>query len=130
MCATGVAGYPRSMPVLAWINRVLLTLLSIMTGVVKLAQMPEEMQIFEQAGFSVPAILAFGVVQLIGGVLLIPNRTHRIGAVVMVPTFVAATAVLFANGLVPFGLFSLSFIASAAAAAWFGPPGASATTPG
>lgn len=118
------------MLVLAWINRVLLTLLSIMTGVVKLAQMQEEMQIFEQAGFSTAATMGFGLVQLIGGLLLIPNPTHRIGAVVMIPTFVVATGVLFVNGLVPFGLFSLSFIASAAAAAWFGPAGASAPSPG
>ena len=53
------------MIVIAWINRVLLTVLSIMTGVVKLAQMPEEMEIFRQAGFSDPLILGFGVVQLV-----------------------------------------------------------------
>ncbi|MCB9676298.1 MAG: DoxX family protein [Alphaproteobacteria bacterium] len=110
------------MTIFAWVNRVALTLLSIMTGVVKLVQMPEEMQIFADAGFSTSATMAFGVVQLVGGLLLVPNATHRIGAVVMVPTFVAATGVLFVNGLVPFGVFSLTFIASAGLAAWKGPP--------
>ncbi|MEZ4321649.1 MAG: DoxX family protein [Myxococcota bacterium] len=106
----------------AWVNRVLLTVLSVMTGVVKLVQMPEEMQIFADAGFSTSATVAFGVVQLVGGLLLIPNATHRVGGALMIPTFVVATGVLFVNGLVPFGLFSLTFIASAAVVVWKGPP--------
>lgn len=95
------------------INRVLLTVLSIMTGAVKLGKMDEEMVIFREAGFSDPLILVFGFVQLAGGLLLIPNSTTRIGAAVMVPTFLLATGVLFINEMVPFGVFSLLFIASA-----------------
>lgn len=104
------------------VNRVLLTLLSIMTGIVKLAGMTEEMEIFRAAGFPDPATVAFGVVQLVGGVLLIPNRTTHIGAWVMAPTFVLATGVLFVNGLVPFGLFSVLFIVSALVHARYGRP--------
>ncbi len=99
-------------------NRVALTLLSILTGVVKLVQMEEEMVIFRAAGFPDWATVAFGLVQLVGGLLLLPNRTHPIGALVMIPTFLIATGVLFVNGLVPFGLFSLLFPASAAFAWW------------
>jgi hypothetical protein len=110
------------MNIAAWINRVLLTVLSIMTGVVKLLQMPEEMEIFANAGLGTTPTMAFGVVQLLGGLLLIPNPTHRIGAALMVPTFVFATGVLFVNGLIPFGVFSVLFIASAALAAAKGPP--------
>lgn len=107
-------------------NRVLLTLLSISTGVVKLVQMPEEMEIFRAAGVPDGLTMAFGLVQLVGGLLLIPDRTLRIGAAVMIPTFVLATGVLFVNGLIAFGGFSLLFPASAAWAAWTSAPRAEA----
>ncbi len=100
------------------LNHVLLTLLSLSTGAVKLAQMPEEMEIFRQAGFPDWATMAFGVVQVAGGLLLLPPQTTRVGAVVTALTFAAATGVLFVNGLVAFGLFSLLFIASALGHAW------------
>jgi hypothetical protein len=103
------------------INRVLLTLLSVSTGVVKLVQMEEEMVIFRGAGLPDQATIALGVVQVVGGLLLIANPTHRVGAAIMIPTFMLATAVLFVNGLVPFGMVSLLFPASAALALWAGP---------
>ncbi len=95
------------------INRVLLTGLSLMTGAVKLAYMEDEMVIFRGAGFPDTLTVAFGVVQIVGGLLLLPNATTKVGAWVMVPTFLIATGVLFVNGLIPFGVFSLLFIASA-----------------
>ncbi len=99
--------------VLAWINRVALTGLSIMTGAVKLARMEEEMVIFRSVGFSDGLTMAFGLLQLAGGLMLIPNRTTRRGAWVMVPTFVFATGVLLANDMIPFGISSVLFIAMA-----------------
>ncbi len=101
------------------INRGLLTLLSVMTGVVKLVQMHEEMVIFRQAGFPDGLTMAFGLVQLVGGLLLLPGATRRAGASIMAVTFVIATGVLFVNGMVPFGVFSLLFIASAVVAAMY-----------
>ncbi len=102
------------MKVALWVNRVALTLLSISTAGVKLAGMEEEMVIFRTVGFSDAMTMAFGVVQLAGGLLLLPPKTTRIGAWVMVPTFLFATGVLFANGMVPFGVVSLLFPAMAA----------------
>lgn len=99
--------------VLAWANRVLLTGLSIMTGAVKLAQMEEEMVLFRSIGFSDAVTMAFGALQLAGGLLLLPSKTTRTGAWLMAPTFLFATGVLFANGMVPFGVVSLLFIAMA-----------------
>lgn len=99
--------------VLAWVNRVLLTALSIMTGLVKLAQMEEEMALFRTIGFSDAVTMAFGALQLVGGVLLLPPRTTRTGAWLMAPTFMFATGVLLANGMIPFGIVSVLFIAMA-----------------
>ena len=101
------------MKALAWVNRVLLTGLSIMTGVVKLAQMEEEMVIFRTIGFPDGLTMAFGLVQLIGGILLLPPKTTNLGAWIMTPTFVFATGVLFANSMVTFGVVSILFIAMA-----------------
>lgn len=95
------------------INRVLLTLLSFATGAVKLARMEQEMQIFAQAGFSSAATVGFGVLQFVGAVLLLPQRTTRWGAGLMAASFVVATGVLLVNSMWAFGAFSLLFIASA-----------------
>ncbi len=99
---------------LLWLNRVLLTVLSLATGAVKLAGMEAEMVIFREVGFSDSLTIAFGVVQLLGGLLLIANKTTRLGAWVMLPTFVFATIVLLVNGMMAFGASSLLFIAMAA----------------
>jgi len=98
---------------LLWINRILLTGLSIMTGAVKLARMDAEMEIFRNIGFPDALTIVFGVVQLVGGLLLLPGKTTKLGAWIMVPTFIFATGVLFANGMIPFGVSSLLFIAMA-----------------
>ncbi len=97
-----------------WINRVLLTLLAFNTAIVKLLQMEFEMALFAGVGVPDAATIALGAVQLAGAVLLIPKRTTRVGAWVLFSTFVFATGVLFVAGMVPFGLFSLVFIAMAA----------------
>ena len=112
------------------VNRVLLTLLSISTGAVKLAGMAEEMEIFRAAGFPDALTVVFGVVQVAGGLLLLPNVTTRYGAWVMVPTFVIASGVLFVNGLLPFGVFSLLFIASAVVHGVWGVPPKNVIWPG
>lgn len=111
-----------------WINRVLLTLLSISTGAVKLAEMEAEMRIFREVGLGDGMIIAFGALQLAGGLLLIPDRTTRLGAWVMAPTFAFATYVVFANGMIAFGGSSLLFIAMALlhATRWRAGPAAAA----
>lgn len=110
------------------VDRVLLTLLGVSTGAVKIAGMDQEMLIFREAGFPDALTVAFGVVQLVAALLLIHPRTARIGAGVLIPTFIIATGVLFVNGMVTFGVFSLLFIAMAAAQVAF-PPDRAPTSP-
>lgn len=108
------------MNALLWINRVLLTLLSLSTAAVKLARMEAEMLIFRNVGFPDGLTLAFGLLQLVGALLLLLERTTAIGAWIMAVTFVLATGVLFANGMLAFGVASLVFPAMAVlhAAKW------------
>jgi uncharacterized membrane protein YphA (DoxX/SURF4 family) len=92
---------------------VLLILLSISTGVVKLFQMEEEMKLFRGAGISDTLTILFGVVQTIGGVLLIVSKTRKLGAGIMAITFAIATVIVFINGMIAFGFSSILFIALA-----------------
>lgn len=92
---------------------VILILLSISTGLVKIFGMEDEMKLFRGAGFSDALTLVFGIIQTLGGLMLILPNTRRAGAITMAVTFAIATVVVFINGMVVFGLFSLLFIALA-----------------
>lgn len=94
-------------------NLVLLILLSISTGAVKLAQMEAEMTIFRQAAFPDWLTILFGVLQLVGGLCLLATLTRTVASLIMAGSFAVATGVLFVNGMIPFGLFSLLFIVMA-----------------
>lgn len=95
-----------------------LILLSIATAITKLIQMPAEIELFENAGFSLPMTIGFGIIQLIGGILLIPSSLRRYGAMIMFITFVIATAVVFYKGMIGFGCSSILFIALAGYQWW------------
>lgn len=98
---------------LFWINFVLLTLNSFSTAIVKLLTLEFEMELFRNAGFSDSATIGFGLFQLIGAFFLCAPKLRRVGAGIMVTTFTVATGVLFKVGMLPFGIFSLLFIAMA-----------------
>ena len=95
------------------INWVLVTLLSIATGIFKILQQEADIELFEAIGFSATATLVLGIVQLIGGLMLIPEKTRKSGAFVMVLTFIVASVAVFANSMWGFGVVSLLFIAMA-----------------
>lgn len=104
------------MNALASINRLLLVLLSFSTAAVKFARMPEEMALFANASFGEPATVAFGGAQFVGALLLLHNKTVRVGAAWMAVTFVLATGVVFLNQMWVFGVSSLIFVAMAGGA--------------
>lgn len=95
------------------INWVLVTLLSLSTGIFKLLQQEADITLFEKIGFSVTMTTILGVIQLVGGVLLLPAQTRKLGAYTMIPTFIIASVAVFANQQVTFGIVSLLFIAMA-----------------
>ena len=95
------------------VNWILTTLLSISTGVFKLMQQEADILLFEKIGFNATATTLLGLVQLIGGLLLILPKTRKIGAYVMIPTFVLAAIAVFVNGMMGFGFVSILFIGMA-----------------
>lgn len=92
------------------INWGITTLLSIATGLFKLMQQEADIQLFEAIGFSPLMTTLLGLVQLIGGLLLIPARTRKIGAWIMIPTYIIAAVAVFANQMTGFGIVSIVFI--------------------
>lgn len=98
---------------LFWVNFILLVLNSFSTAIVKLLTLDFEMELFRSAGLSDSATVGFGVIQLIGAIGLCLPRLRKIGAGIMVGTFLFATGVLFKAGMIPFGIVSFLFIAMA-----------------
>jgi len=101
------------MKLLLTINWILTTLLSISTGVFKLMQQEADILLFEKIGMNATATTLLGAVQLIGGLLLILPKTRKIGAYIMIPTFILASVAVFANGMIGFGIVSVLFIVMA-----------------
>ena len=95
------------------INWILTILLSIATGIFKLMQQEADIELFKTIGFNEMMTTIFGAFQLIGGILLIPPKTRKLGAYMMILTFIVASIAVFANKLIVFGIVSLLFIVMA-----------------
>lgn len=101
------------MKIVLTINWVLTTVLSIATGMFKILQQEADIALFQKIGFDNVATTILGVVQLMGGLLIIFKRTRKVGAYIMIPTFIVASLAVFANGMMGFGVVSLLFIGMA-----------------
>lgn len=86
-------------------------LLSIAAGLAKVMQTEHEMQFLQSFGLSTVLIIAFGMVQIAGGVLLVPSKTRMFGAVLAISAFVASTILIFVGGNLVFALLSIIPIA-------------------
>lgn len=79
----------------------ILTLLAIASGVGKVALMEQEVEFFGRYGFTDPALMVFGAVQLIGGALLPFKKTRFPGAALVAITFLVSLVVLLMDGNIP-----------------------------
>jgi len=91
----------------------IVALLSIAAGLAKVMQTQQEMEFLLGVGLSSALIVAFGLVQISGGVLLGPRKTRMPGAVLATSAFIVSTVLLFISGNVVFGLISMLPIALA-----------------
>ena len=92
------------------INWILTALLSVSTGVFKILQQEADIELFKAIGFNEIMTTILGILQLVGGILLIPAKTRKLGAYIMIPTFIIASIAVFANKMIVFGIVSLVFI--------------------
>ena len=101
------------MKLLLTINWILVTLLSISTGLFKVLQQEADIQLFEAIGFDATLTTILGAVQLLAGVLLILPKYRKLGVYIIIPTFIIASVAVFMNNMLIFGIISLLFIVMA-----------------
>jgi hypothetical protein len=91
----------------------IIAILSIVAGAAKVMQTPQEMEFLKALGLSTSLILVFGLIQIAGGVLLVPRKTRMFGAVLATAALVVSTVLIFVGGNFAFGLFSILPVALA-----------------
>lgn len=102
------------MNLLLSMNRYLIALFGIVSGVYKVAGGSADIELFGYLGMSPTAVAVLGAIQALAAAAIFPPRTRRVGAVVLTLTNAIATSALFAAGVQPFGFISIAFIAMAA----------------
>ncbi len=83
---------------------IIIALLSIAAGMAKVTQTPQEIQFLNGLGLNNTMILAFGLLQVIGGMLTMPTKTRLYGASCVVVGFFISAILVFASGNYPFGI--------------------------
>ncbi len=84
-------------------------LLAGLAGIGKMLLTQQEVQFFGKYGFSDPILMAFGLLQIIGALLLVFTRTRFAGAVIVALTFLVSLALIIFEGNVPMGI--ITFVA-------------------
>ena len=79
----------------------MLTALAVSAGIAKIALMPNDVEFFGKYGFSNPMLIAFGAIQLTGGILLPWKRTRFAGSALVALTFLVSLAILIVDGNIP-----------------------------
>lgn len=86
---------------------VILILLAASSGVSKVMLMQQDVDFFGQYGFTNPVLIVFGIVQLLGGVLLAISKTRVVGAIIVAMTFLISAAILAMANNVPMAIVTL-----------------------
>jgi hypothetical protein len=84
-----------------------IAILSVAAGLAKVLQSQHEIEFLQGLGLSIFVIMVFGLLQIIGGVLMAPKKTRMPGAVLVTLGFVVSTVLVFIGGNVTFGLISV-----------------------
>ena len=95
------------MKLVSTIILVILIFLAVASGITKITLMQQDVEFFGKYGFSNPILIAYGAIQLVGGVLLVPKKTRFVGAAVVAITFLISLVVLLMDGNIPVSLATL-----------------------
>ena len=95
------------MKVAITIVTLLVGLLSIAAGAAKIALVPDEVSFLSQFGFTSALIVAFGIAQVLGGLLLVPFATRMFGSIVAGIAFAISALLLLIDGNLVFAGVSL-----------------------
>ena len=86
---------------------VILMFLAISSGITKIALMQQDVDFFGKYGFTNPILIAFGAMQLIGGVMLAFKKTRFSGAAIVAITFLISLVLLLIEGNIPVSIVTL-----------------------
>ena len=84
----------------------ILIFLAISSGITKILLMQQDADFFGKYGFSDPAIIGFGLVQLIAGLLMVFTTTRFVGAAIVAVTFLVSLALLLVDGNIPVSIIT------------------------
>lgn len=73
---------------------VVLVFLAVSSGITKIMLMDQDLVFFGAYGFSEAGLIAFGVTQLVGGILMVVPKVRMYGALIVAVTFVVSLALL------------------------------------
>jgi hypothetical protein len=83
---------------------VVLILLAVSSGITKVLLMQQEVEFFGRYGFSTPLLVGYGLVQVIGGFLMVFTRTRFAGAAIVAFTFLISLVLILMEGNLPVGI--------------------------
>ena len=83
------------------VSVVMMSLLALSSGVTKIMLMQQEADFYGTYGFTNPILIAFGVAQVVGAVLLMISKTRVYGAAIVGSTFLVSGVVLVLAGNIP-----------------------------
>ena len=95
------------MRIVSTIILILLMFLAISSGATKIALMQQDVDFFGKYGFSSLALIIYGAIQLIGGVLLPFKKTRFTGAAIVAITFLVSLVLLLMEGNIPVGVATI-----------------------
>ncbi len=86
------------MKVLLTIILGLLVLLAISSGITKIMLMPQDLEFFGRYGFNNLMLIIFGIIQVVGGVLMVIPKIRLYGAITVITTFGISLVLLIIEG--------------------------------
>ncbi len=85
----------------------ILVFLAVLAGITKIMLMQQDVELFGKYGFTNSILIAYGVVQLFGGILLVLPKTRIAGAILVAISFLISAVVLAMEGNVPVTIVTL-----------------------
>ena len=98
------------MKIFVYILLAVLVFLAVSSGLTKVMLMQQDVDFFAPYGFTNPILMAFGAIQIAGGILLGVPKTRIIGACIVAITFLISAVVLLLSDNLPVAGVTLLFV--------------------
>ena len=97
----------KAVKILFTIILAILIFLAVSSGVTKVALMQQDVEFFGKYGFSNPILIIYGLVQILGGIMLMLKKTRFVGAAIVAITFLISLVVLLMEGNIPVSIVTV-----------------------